>query len=51
LLQVVIDSVDHAVGAATSAVAIVQRWSELLASSVGIFEQRTNDELVGSERH
>ncbi len=51
LLLLVIDSVEHAVGTATCAMAIVQRWSELLANSVGIVEQRTDDELVSSERH
>jgi len=51
LPQLVIDSVNHAVGTATCAVAIEQRWSELFANSVGIDEQRTDDELVGRKRH
>jgi len=45
----VVDPVEHAVGTATSAVAIVQRRSELLANSVGIVEQRTDDEVVSGK--
>lgn len=50
LLTLVVNSVEHAVGAAACAMAIVQRWSELLAHAVGIVEQWTDDELIGSER-
>ncbi len=51
LLLVIVDSVEHAVGTTTRAMTILQRWSELPDNSVGIVEQRTVDELLGSERH
>jgi len=50
-LTLIVDSVEHTVGAAACAMAIGQWWSELPAHAVGIVEQRTNDELIRSERH
>ena len=45
----VIDSIEHAVGATARAVAVVERRAELLADAVGVVEQRSDDEFVGSE--
>jgi len=50
-LTLVVDPVEHAVGAAACAIAVVQRGAELLAHAVRIVEQWTDDELIGSERH
>ena len=46
----VVDPVEHAVGAAPRAVAVIQRRSQLLADPVRIVEQGTDDEVVGRER-
>jgi hypothetical protein len=51
LLTLVVNSVEDAIGAAAGAMAIVQRGPELLTHAVGIVEQWTDDELIGSERH
>jgi hypothetical protein len=45
----VIDPIEHAVGATSRAVAVVERRAELLADAVRVFEQRADDEFVGSE--
>ena len=49
LLPLVVNSVENAVGPAACAIAIIQRWPELLAHPARIIEQWTDDELVGSK--
>ena len=49
-LSGVIDPIEHAVGATSRVVAIVERRAELLANAVRVLEQRADDECVGSER-
>jgi hypothetical protein len=51
LLPLVVNSVEHAVGAAAGAVAIIQRRPQLLAHPARIIEQWTDDELIGSKCH
>ncbi|GAA1142873.1 hypothetical protein GCM10009606_23040 [Nocardioides aquiterrae] len=47
----IVDAVDHPIGAASSTVAVVQRRAEPLADALGVLQQRTDDEVVGSEGH
>ena len=37
-MALVVDPVEHAVGAASGAVAVIQRWPQLLADTLGIVE-------------
>lgn len=45
-----IDPVDHAVGATTGAVSIVERRTEPLTDALRIVEQRPDDELMRRKR-
>jgi hypothetical protein len=45
----VVDAVDDSIGAPAGTVPVVQRWLKPLADSVGVVEERPDDELVGRE--
>ena len=49
--RLVVDAVDHAVGAPTGTVSILQRGMKPLAHTVGVVQQRANEELVGGRRN
>ncbi len=46
----IIDPVDHPIGAATGAAAIIERWTEAFTDPLWVVEQRPNDELGCSKR-
>jgi hypothetical protein len=46
----IIDPVDHAIGATTGAVSIIERRTELFTDALRIVEQRPDDELVRRKR-
>lgn len=46
-----IDAIDHPIRSPSGAVPVIKRWLKPLADTIGVLQQRANDELVSSERN